>query len=215
MQFAGLEDGKVKLRKANGKIVEVPLDRLSQEDRDFVAAQIEPGRKKTGPSAPESQELSHDDGRKAGQSSIAGGGHAVRFHVDGDSWCITSVKLHGSRYGEVRPPKENFHVWICDATFKPIATFQFPYSSFTRGEPGWKTFRIHPTRVPKDFIVCFGFNPHQTKGIYVSYDGRPSETSQIGIPESNPPRPFAKGNWLIRCQIEDRPNGEAKAKSPE
>ena len=82
------------------------------------------------------------------KSSIAGGGHAVKFKVDGDSWYVTSVSLHGSRYGEARPPKENFKVWICDAQFKPIATFEFPYSSYTRGNPGWKSFRIRPTRVP-------------------------------------------------------------------
>ena len=38
-QFAGLEQGKVMLKKANGKIVAVPLEQLSKEDRDFVANQ--------------------------------------------------------------------------------------------------------------------------------------------------------------------------------
>jgi hypothetical protein len=212
-QFVGVEDGKVKLKKKDGKIVSVPLDRLSQEDRDFVATQTEGSKKKpkaAGGATKDSRELSHDDGKKAGQSSIAGGGHAVRFYVDGDSWWITSVKLHGSRYGEPRPPNEKFHVWICDAEFKPIATFEFPYGSFTRGEPAWKTFRLRPTRVPKNFIVCFGFNPHQTKGIFVSYDGRSSTTSKIGVPEDGSSRPFAKGNWLIRCQVENRA-GKANA----
>jgi hypothetical protein len=213
-QFAGVEDGKVKLKKRDGKIVSVPLDRLSQEDRDFVASQVEGNgkkAKKADAAAKESSELAHDDGKKAGQSSIAGGGHAVRFHVDDGSRWITSVKLHGSRYGEARPPKENFHVWICNSAFYPIATFEFPYSSFTRGEPTWKTFRLRPTRVPKDFIVCFGFNPHQTKGIYVSYDSQTSETSQIGVPNGGQTRPFTKGNWLIRCQVENRAGGETKS----
>ena len=36
-QFLGVSDGKVNLKKADGKLVEIPLDKLSQEDRDFVA----------------------------------------------------------------------------------------------------------------------------------------------------------------------------------
>ncbi len=146
----------------------------------------------------------------ASKSSIAGGGHAVKFKVDGDSWYVTSVSLHGSRYGEPRPPKENFKVWICDAQFKPIATFSFPYSSFTRADPVWKSFRIRATRVPEDFIVCFGFNPQATKGVYVSYDGQKSETSMVGVPEESEPKPFAKGNWLIRCKVEKRAENGAK-----
>ena len=38
-EFAGVEDGKVKLKKADGKIATVPLDRLSKEDQEFVAKQ--------------------------------------------------------------------------------------------------------------------------------------------------------------------------------
>jgi hypothetical protein len=60
------------------------------------------------------------------------------------------------------------------------------------------------TRVPRDFIVCFAFNPHQTKGIYASYDDKPSDTSMVGIPDAEEPKPFAKGNWLIRCKVEQR-----------
>ncbi len=203
-QFAGVENGKVLLKKADGKIARVPLDRLSKEDRDFVAEQADAKPSAATPDANKVQELSHDNGKMAGKSSINGGGHAVRFKVDGDSSCVTSVSLHGSRYGEARPPKESFQIWICDVNFKPIATFRFPYSSYTRENPAWKTFRIRPTRVPPEFIVCFGFNPHQTKGVYVSFDDRPSETSSIGVPGENPPQPFAKGNWMIRCKVEKR-----------
>jgi RNA polymerase sigma-70 factor (ECF subfamily) len=209
-RFAGVDQGKVMLKKADGKTVSVPLERLSQADRDFVAAQTGPAQEAGKPGARESRDLILDNGSMASKSSIAGGGHAVRFQVDGDSWVVTSVSLHGSRYGEPRPPKEDFKVWICDAKFKPIATFEFPYGSYLRGNPVWKTFRVRPTRVPKDFIVCFGFNPQQTKGIYVSYDGQPSETSLIGVPGERPPSPFGKGNWLIRCKVEKRPESGAK-----
>jgi hypothetical protein len=210
-QLAGVENGKVMLKKADGKIVGVPLDRLSQEDREFLASQGGGNSGTAKPSRDEVRELSHDNGKMAGKTSMAGSGHAVSFKVDGDSYYVTSVSLHGSRYGEARPPKEDFSVWICDAKFKPIATFHFPYDSFMRGNPGWKSFRIRPTRVPQEFIVCFGFNPQQTKGVFVSYDDqRPSETSLSGIPGEGMPRPFAKGNWLIRCKVEKRAEGGEK-----
>lgn len=203
-QFTGVKDGKVMLKKSDGKIISVPLDRLSKKDRDFVASQLNASKKKAKSAATEKRDLSHDNGTAAGKSSIAGGGHAVRFSVDGDSWCVTSLSLHGSRYGEKRPPKEDFNVWICDNQFNPIATFKFSYSSFIRGNPAWKSFCIRPTRVPKDFIVCFGFNPHQTKGVYVSYDDQKSANSLIGVPNQSQPKPFGKGNWLIRCKVEKR-----------
>ena len=135
----------------------------------------------------------------------------MRFKADGDSCYVTSVSLHGSRYGMPQPPKEDFNVWICDGQFKPIATFHFPYGSFARGDPVWKSFRVRPTRVPEDFIVCFGFNPEATKGVYVSCDEKPSQTSLVGIPGKSEPQPFPKGNWLLRCKIEKRAEGGAKA----
>jgi RNA polymerase sigma-70 factor (ECF subfamily) len=204
-QLVGVEDGKVRLKKADGRTVAVPLDRLCQEDQAFVARHAGAGQERAKSGQGGTRELSHDDGAMAGKSSIAGGGHAVRFAVDGESWQVTSVSLHGSRYGMPRPPAENFDVWICDEHFKPIATFHFPYSSYTRSAPVWKSFRIRPTPVPPKFVVCFGFNPQQTKGVFVSYDGHESENSLVGIPGQGEPRPFAKGNWLIRCKVENRP----------
>jgi hypothetical protein len=205
-EFAGVEDGKVKLRKADGKTVSVPLDRLSKEDQDFIArhpAETPPGSM-SKPSPGEARELAHDNGKMASHRSIAGGGHAVKFHVDGDSYQVTSVSLYGSRYGMPQPPREDFHVWICDSEFKPIATFKFRYSSFLRGNPVWKSFKIKPTRVPQDFIVCFAFNPQQTKGVFVGHDGQKNDTSLVGIPGRGAPDTFAEGNWLIRCKVEKR-----------
>ena len=178
----------MKLLKANGKTAAVPLDRLSKEDQEFVAKQSEAKHQPSKAAVGEARELSLDNGKPAGKSSIAGSGHAVKFKVDGDSNFVTSVSLYGSRYGMPRPPDEKFQVWICNANFKPIATFRFPYGSYTRANAAWKSFRIRPTRVPSEFIVCFGFNPHQTKGVYVSYDDQPSETSMVGIPGRGEPR---------------------------
>lgn len=201
-QLLGVEDGKVRLKKADGQTVSLPIDRLSDEDQKFLARQGKEAPAAGGKG--ETRELSHDDGSMASKASFGGGGHAVKFAVDGDSWYVTSVSLHGSRYGEARPPRENFTVWICGEDFKPIATFQFPYSSYTRGAPAWKAFRIRPTHVPAKFIVCFGFNAQATKGVFVSYDAQGSGNSLMGVPGSLEPRPFAKGDWLIRCKVEKR-----------
>jgi hypothetical protein len=213
-QFVGVDSGAAMLKKADGRTVAVPLERLSQEDRDWVAKQTEAEPRAAEASDRKGRELACDSGEPAGKASIAGGGHAVKFKVDGDSWCVTSVSLHGSRYGEARPPKEDFNVWICDAQFKPIATFHLPYSSYTRGDPAWKSFRIRPTLVPEDFIVCFGFDPHQTKGVFVSHDGQPSENSIVGIPGDDQRNPFTNGNWLIRCKVEKRPTGGLSGNVP-
>ena len=207
-QLLGVEDGKVRLKKADGRTVSIAVDRLSDEDQKFLARQ-DKGTPAEGGKG-ETRELFHDDGAMANKMSFGGGGYAVKFAADGDSCYVTSVSLHGSRYGEPRPPRENFSVWICGEDFKPIATFQFPYSSYTRGSPVWKAFRIRPTRVPARFIVCFGFNAHATKGVFVSYDAQGSGNSLVGVPGSGEPRPFAKGDWLIRCKVEKRSAGGAQ-----
>jgi beta-lactamase regulating signal transducer with metallopeptidase domain len=203
-EFGGVKDGKVSLKKADGKTITLPLDKLSKEDQDFVAKQAETKKSSADVANDKTKELSHDDGKMASKSSIAGGGHAVRFEVDSDSYYVTSVSLHGSRYGTPRPPEENFNVWICDENFKPIATFHFPYGSYARAAPAWKSFKVKPTKVPQKFIVCFGFNPQQTKGVFVSYDAEGSGNSLVGVPGQSEPSPFEKGDWLIRCKVEKR-----------
>ena len=149
------------------------------------------------------QELAHDDGKEAGKQSIAGGGHAVRFQAPGDSCYVTEVRIYGSRYGMPAPPKENFHVWLCDKDFKVITDNQFPYSKFQRGNTRWVALKIKPTRVPQDFIVCAGFNPTATKGVYLHYDAEGSGNSLVGLPGENA-EDFDKGDWMIRVSVTDK-----------
>jgi hypothetical protein len=151
------------------------------------------------------QELAHDDGRAAGKSSIAGGGHAVRFQVPDNSWYLTSVRIHGGRYGHPQPPREDFHIWLCDGQLNQIADFPIPYAKFARGPSKWVTLEVKPTLVPQEFIVCVGFNPTATKGVYVSHDLQANSdgTSLTGLP-GDEPRPLAKGDWLIRVTVTQR-----------
>jgi len=148
--------------------------------------------------------LKHDDGTPAGKNSLAGSGHGVRFQVPDGEWYLRGVVIHGARYGGSRPPEENLHVWLCDAAFRAIADFPFPYKAFERGEATWVPLPIQtPTLVPQEFIVCVGFNPNATKGVFVSRDQAGSGRTLAGLPGKGA-QSFGAGDWLIRA-IVDRP----------
>ncbi len=146
------------------------------------------------------RELALDDGTMKGKKSIAGGGHAVQFEAPGEGWTLTAVRVHGSRYGYPRPPRENFVVFLCDEKFQPITEFEFPYSKFERGESKWVTLEVKPTKLPRTFILGVDFDPTQTKGVYVSHDKEGSGRSFVGLPKQEA-QPFKQGDWLIRAKI--------------
>jgi RNA polymerase sigma factor (sigma-70 family) len=165
---------------------------------------------KTDRSDGEARELALDDGTMKGKKSIAGGGHAVRFEAPGEGWTLTAVRIHGSRYGYPRPPREDFKVFLCDEKFQPIAEFAFPYSKFERGESKWVTLAVKPTKLPRTFILGVNFDPEQTKGVYVSHDKEGSGRSFVGLPKDEP-QPFKQGDWLIRAKISPGKEKGAKA----
>jgi hypothetical protein len=152
--------------------------------------------------------LKVDDGTPAGRNSMAGSGHAVRFQVaQADKWYLRGVMIHGSRYGGSRAPEEDFHVWLCDADFRAIAEFAFPYKAFDRGEATWVPLPIRtPTLVPKEFIVCVGFNPTGSKGVFVSRDASGSGKTLAGLPGKGA-QSFGAGDWLIRAVVDRKPAG--------
>ena len=157
-------------------------------------------RPASGPAAAKgaTNELAHDDGKSAGKSSVAGGGHAVAFEAPGDNFTLTAVKIYGSRYGAPQPPADDFNVWLCDADGKTIKEFTFPYKVFLRGDPRWVTLKTEPTVVPKQFIVCVGFNPTATKGVFVHFDAAHDGDSRSGLPGGLGDA-FGKGDWMIRA----------------
>lgn len=152
--------------------------------------------------------LGHDDGVQAGKKSIAGSGHMVKFDVPGHSWYLTHIRIYGQRYGYPKPPNEDFHVWLCDSEFKAIADFPFPYSKFSRDNAKWVNLQIEPTNVPPGFIICAGFNPTGTKGVYVGHDEQGSGNSFTGLPgtEGNS---FSSGDWLIRVRLDQLESADA------
>jgi hypothetical protein len=163
-----------------------------------------PAGKLVGPT----KELVGDDGKSAGKSSMAGGGHAVVFDVpEGDGWHLTSVKIFGGRYGDAQPPAEDFHVYLCDADGKQIADLPFPYKLFLRGDAKWTTLKLKeplaiPTGADKVMLLA-AFNPTARKGVYVHYDSAPDGDSRTGLP-GNVNEAFGKGDWMIRGVLQQR-----------
>ena len=60
---------------------------------------------------------------------------------------------------------------------------------------------VPPTLVPAKFIVCAGFNPTASKGVFVHYDGAGGGESLSGLPGEDA-APFAKGDWMIRAAVD-------------
>ncbi len=179
-----------------------PVFLLKRSASPFAASTVDPKKLEGKPA-----ELALDDGDSAGKSSLAGGGHAVRFKVDGPDRYLTGVKIYGSRYGQPAAPREDFHVFLCDADLRVITDFPFPYSSVGYGKPGWTTLPVKPTRLPEEFILCVGFDPTATKGVFVHYDKEASGASLTGLP-GRPGREFPRGDWLIRATVDQLKAGK-------
>lgn len=143
--------------------------------------------------------ISADDGQSAGKRSIAGSGHAVLLETPQKSELL-AVMIYGSRYGNTTPPKENFHIWLCDEDRQVIKDFEFPYALFQRTDPKWVRLKTEYPDLPEKFYICAGFNPDQTKGVYVHYDKEASGTSYTGLPD-NDFQDFAGGDWMIRAVV--------------
>lgn len=144
-------------------------------------------------------QLVQDDGKSAGKKSIAGSGHAVYFEPEQKSELV-AVMIYGSRYGHPRPPKEKFHIWLCDLNQEIIEDFELPYGTFKKGEPKWVKMRVKATELPDQFYLCAGFNPEQTKGVFVHYDGDASGNSYTGLPGKGL-EGFDGGDWMIRAVV--------------
>ncbi len=125
----------------------------------------------------------------------------MKYKVQGDSWYLSGVRIFGSRYGHTQAPRENFHVWLCDTELNVIADFPQPYGKFKKGNPRWVNLATKPTNVPSEFIVCVGFNPTGTKGVFVGIDGKDADSSMTALPGKEG-KALDKGNWMIRLRLD-------------
>jgi RNA polymerase sigma-70 factor (ECF subfamily) len=146
--------------------------------------------------------LYYDDGTAEGKQSIAGSGHAVLFRRPEERLLIDRVDVFGSRYGTLKPPDEDFTVYICDEDFNPLHEFNRPYGLFTRGKNQWFQIQIDPVSVPRRFYICLSFNPISTKGVYVAYDHSVARShSRTGLPYTHVNDVRKKYDWMIRVHM--------------
>jgi RNA polymerase sigma factor (sigma-70 family) len=147
--------------------------------------------------------LKYGDGQPDGKQSIAGSGEMITFSAAKSPARVAGLRIHGSRYGTPQPPEESFLIYFLTEDRKRILhTEMAPYSLFERGPEGWVDVTFErPLELPKTFWVALDFRPHQTKGIFVSYDnstgGRHSLVGLPGLPTARSRR----GDWMIEAVL--------------
>ncbi|MBU0639555.1 MAG: hypothetical protein KKB50_11875 [Planctomycetes bacterium] len=151
--------------------------------------------------------LAFDDDASEGKRSIAGGGHARKFTAPGNDWYLRAVSLYGARYGRPRESSK-FDIALCDAEMQRIALWKKPYTTFERGQLGWERIELPPTKVPREFYICFDFHPTATKGVYVAYDDSTSGNSLVATP-GKPGAPLREGDWMIRVELDQLKTADA------
>ncbi|MEM8680982.1 MAG: hypothetical protein AAGF97_16680 [Planctomycetota bacterium] len=153
--------------------------------------------------------LKHDDGTQESKRSMTGAGHAVRFECpDDEQWYVTSIAIHGSRYGTPRAPRDKFSVVVASDDMQRVAKTAKPYSMFKRGEEEWVKFDIRPVEVPKDFQVMVFFNPTQRKGVYVGVDENSAPTHSMTVTSDSPTETKSDiaGDWMIQAFVSKSPD---------
>jgi RNA polymerase sigma-70 factor (ECF subfamily) len=147
--------------------------------------------------------LKYGDGQPDGKQSIAGSGEMITFSASQSPARVAGLRIHGACYGTPQPPEESFLIYFLTEDRKRVLhTEMAPYSLFERGPEGWVDVTFErPVELPKTFWVALDFRPHQTKGIYVSYDnstgGRHSLVGLPGIPTSR----LRRGDWMIEAVL--------------
>jgi RNA polymerase sigma-70 factor (ECF subfamily) len=186
----------------------------TRPDPPKVASEPPPGETEDGggprsePAAPPVVEeapaaLKYGDGQPDGKQSLAGSGEMITFSAAKAPARVAGLRIHGSRYGMPQPPEESFLIYFLTEDRKRILhTEMAPYSLFERGPEGWVDVTFErPLELPRTFWVALDFRPHQTKGIYVSYDsstgGRHSLVGLPGLPAARSRR----GDWMIEAVL--------------
>ena len=153
----------------------------------------------------EATTLKYGDGKPDGKKSLAGTGELIAFTTSSKGRLVRAIKIHGSRYGYPKPPKEDFRILFLDEDMKKVLHVEkAPYSSFKRGASKWTTIRFKkPIEVPSKFWIGLDFNAERTKGVYVSYDtSTEGKYSRIGLPPDQEARQtkFA-GDWMVQVMM--------------
>lgn len=158
-------------------------------------------------------QLRYDDGTMEGQRALAGSGHGIFFRTLEGKWQIVAVEFCGCRYGDKKPPEEDFSIFICDEQFEVIREFKAPYRLFPkRDEWKWVKVEIEPTLVPPFFWVVLVFNSTARNGIYVGCDANvPMPHSASALPDFHIEEGPGKMDWMVRIYL--KPTDEETAKN--
>jgi hypothetical protein len=156
----------------------------------------------------ETETLKYDDNKPDGKKSIAGAGEMIMFTMPEGGTAVRAVRIHGVRYGEKKPPKEDFLIYFLNEDMTEIIhTEKVPYSKFKdRKKMKWVRIGLKkPVEMPKTFWVVLAFDAKQTKGVYVSYDtSTGGKHSKVGLPNKPAADVDFKGDWMIRVDVEKK-----------
>ena len=148
-----------------------------------------------------------------GRNSISGSGHAVQFDRPDQGRFIEAVEIYASRYGQVQPPDEDFHLYVLNEAFQVLADLPYPYAMIERADMRWYTLRTPSIEVPERFYVAVAFNPHRTKGIYLGYSESLNKPfSYMGLPDSGYRQNERSHEWMLRVHLSDSPSGDKEVK---
>jgi beta-lactamase regulating signal transducer with metallopeptidase domain len=155
--------------------------------------------------------LSYGDGKADGKKSYGGSGHMIRFELPDGVTSVRGLRIHGSRYGLPQAPDEDFEItFLSDDRQETLDTQAAPYRLFKRGKESWvRVLFDEEVELPQKFWVAINFNPHQTKGVYLSYDtSTKGEYSRVGLPgdDAEPKETAFGGDWMVQVML-PRPAG--------
>lgn len=153
--------------------------------------------------------IGYVDDSAEGKKSIAASGHAVKFQAPPKARFIEAVQIFASRYGNPKPPDEDFHLYILNEQFQVLADLGYPYGMITRDDMKWYALRTKSVEVPENFYVALSFNAHQTKGVYLGYDENVEKShSFTGLPEDGYNEIKENRDWMIRVYLSEKPSSE-------
>ena len=158
----------------------------------------------TAPSAGTQLLLKYHDAKADGKKSYGGSGEMIEFTMPEGDTMLAGISIHGSRYGMPQAPKEDFTIYVMDEEHtKALYTEKRLTSSSTAvkrsGSPSDSRRRC---RLPASSGSPLISRPHQTKGVYVSYDtSTGGEHSLVGIPTVEPQPVDFGGDWMVQAIV--------------
>jgi beta-lactamase regulating signal transducer with metallopeptidase domain len=150
--------------------------------------------------------LSYGDGKPDGKKSYGGSGHLIQFELPKGITKVRGIRIHGSRYGLPEAPKEDFEItFLSEKGDETLHSEAAPYHLFKRGKENWVRVMFEKeVELPEKFWVALNFNPHQTKGVYLSYDtSTKGQHSRVGLPgdEDEPKETDFGGDWMVQVML--------------